>query len=196
MKLHAPNKVVFRKHSQQQTSGVPPFSDSGKCNTSILQIIVDFAHKGCFECDILKKSSGDPTRGRHGRCCMPHPHTWGPELCWPSEGNCDENVIKRTGEITVQFVSWQYGQFFFLFLQQHPECKKKLIRSLNHTAEENKAHVQEVKDHYFRKEDLNLIKARSERHRENIYDIQYGHPWCTVDGSLETEEFSLKRGRK
>ena len=55
MKLHASSEVVFESMLNIRTSNFkcPPCSESGKRNTSILQI--DFAHKRMFECDILKK---------------------------------------------------------------------------------------------------------------------------------------------
>ena len=64
--------------------------------------------------------------------------------------------------------------FVFLCLQKHPECKERLMRSLNRTAQEHKAHVQEVKDQFFR-EDAQVVKAKSERQKEAVYDIKYGH---------------------
>ena len=48
------------------------------------------------------------------------------------------------------------------------------MRSLNRTAQEHKAHVQEVKDQFFR-EDAQVVKAKSERQKEAVYDIKYGH---------------------
>ena len=80
-------------------------------------------------------------------------------------------------------LSWRTILFFHC-LQNHPECKQKLIRSLNRTAEDHKAHLQEVKDRFFHHEDAHVAKARSERHKEAAYDIQYGHRWCTVEGTV------------
>ena len=68
-----------------------------------------------------------------------------------------------------------FAYFVFLCLQNHPECKRKLIRSLSRAAEDHKAQVQAVKDRYFtNKEDPNVVKARSQRHRESIEDSMYG----------------------
>jgi hypothetical protein len=64
--------------------------------------------------------------------------------------------------------------FVFLCLQKHPECKERLMRSLNRTAQEHKAHVQEVQDQFFHHEDAQVSKARSERQKEAVYDIKYG----------------------
>ena len=49
------------------------------------------------------------------------------------------------------------------------------MRSLNRTAQEHKAHVQEVKNQFFHHQDAQVVKAKSERHNEAVYDIKYGH---------------------
>jgi gas vesicle protein len=76
---------------------------------------------------------------------------------------------ERNGEIMVYV-------FVFLCLQNHPQCKQKLLRSLSRAAEDHKAQVQAVKDRFFtNKEDLaKVVKARSQRHRESIEDNMYG----------------------
>jgi hypothetical protein len=136
------------------------FSKSANSSISLFNKIQET--KMYHTCE-MKIYPGDPRCWCQGHDCMPHPHTWGQGLGWPSPGSWlfpwrhqphtdrtftpSPSVLLLHQELPlVQFCSvvLTVGLVFTPVLQNHPGAKKKIIQSIEKRSDKNKGSLKNL----------------------------------------------------
>ena len=136
------------------------FSKSAHSSISCLKKV---EKRKMYDIGEMKISPGDPHCGCQGHYCMPHHHTWGQGLGWPSPGSwlfpwrhqsrTDRTFTPRPFVVLLkqelhlfQFSSvvLTVGLVFTPCLQNHPKAQEQIILSIERRSDENKRSLKHI----------------------------------------------------
>ena len=152
------------------------FSKSAHSSISFLK---KWKKRKMYDIGEMKISPGDPRCGCQGHYCMPHPHTWGPGLCWTSSGTnrfspqeIKDAPITLLSPLLVprsctSFLRLPFSIFLVLTLnlvfalrfQNHPSCRTNFFRLLDERSTENMKNVVRLEKQILSQQQMQLLKS-------------------------------------